>query len=90
MNIYTSLQYLENHSFGKLLTIFLYLNLRPLRDPHLCIQYYHIPFSENQIPVGDHDLIPSFYKDDDRMSGNIQIPDAMPVPGIIFLKSNLL
>ena len=72
-----------------MLTGNLNLNFLYICNPHLRIKYYHISLPQNQIPVRDHDSFLTFYKHDDGMSGDIQIPDALSVPRIILLQDDL-
>ena len=56
----------------------------------MCIDYYHVFFSQNHVSVRNHSAVPASDENDDRMSGEIQITDAMAVPRIIFLQDNFL
>ena len=72
-----------------MLTGNLNLNFLYICNPHLRIKYYHISLPQNQIPVRDHDSFLPLYEHDDGMSGDIQIPDPLPVPWIILLQDDL-
>lgn len=57
---------------------------------HLSIQDNGIALSKYHIAVGDQGFVLAFDQDDHGLAGNVQIPDALTVPWIVFLQHNFL
>ena len=45
---------------------------------------------EDHASVGDQDPLSAFYQNDDRVAGDVQVADAVPDPGVAFLKGDFL
>ena len=67
-----------------------YFDIRAAGDEGLCIDDYDVSLLEDHASVGDQDPLSAFYQNDDRVAGDVQVADAVPDPGVAFLKGDLL
>ena len=56
----------------------------------MCIEEYLVTRQQLQAAVGDRRSVSAADHDDDRLSGNVQIPERVAHPGMMCLKDDLL
>ena len=66
------------------------LNILRMGQVGLCIEEYLVTRQQLQAAVGDQRSVPAADHDDDRLSGNVQIPERVAHPGMMCLKDDLL
>ena len=66
------------------------LDILRVGQVRLCIEEHLVTCQQLQTAIGDQCPVPAADHNDDRLPGNIQIPERVVHPGVVCLKDDLL